>query len=148
MDNEVENRRFAERREHFRGSAKVHLRYLHFEQFEQQINVPSQAVFLDQKNIARLEKIFDIEGCLRLDPEHRIPVLIDDGDLKASLHQANLASAELFTSNIPPALPFPENYRLICLHGRHRIAAAQNFLLAGDKWWTVDFYSESRYFGV
>jgi len=143
MDNAIKNRRFVERREHFRGSAKVHLQYL---RFEQQIDVPSQAVFLDQKNIARLEKIFDIEGCLRLDPEHRIPVLIDYKDLEDSLDWANLTSAELFTSKVPPTLPFPAGYSLRCLHSRHRITATQKFLLAGDKWWTVDFYSESRHF--
>lgn len=140
MDHAEENRRTSERREHFRGSAKVRLRHLTFEQHP---DVQSQPTFLDQKNVARLEKVFSIEGCLRLDPEHRVPVILDDKDLERSLREANVANGELFNAKIPPTLSFPHGYSLRCLHGRHRIAAAQKFLLAGDKWWIVDIYSES-----
>ena len=40
-----------------------------------------------------------------------------------------------------PELVFPNGYRLECLHGQHRIQAAQRiFLPARDKWWTVALY--------
>lgn len=141
MDNEEEHQRFTKRKECFRGCAKVHLQHL---RFEEQLDLLAQAIFLDVKNITRLEKVFDIEVFLRLDPEHHSPVVINDYDLEESCQRSGVASGELFTSRIPPALNFTAGYSIRCLHGRHRIAAAQNFLLAGDKWWTVDFYSERR----
>lgn len=114
MDNDIEETRFAERRSHFRGSARIHLQHFLFEgQFD-----TSSPVFLDQKNVTRLEKLFDIEGCLRLDPEHRIPVIISDVLLEERLLLARLKDSDLLTSSIPPTLPFPAESRLNCLHRR------------------------------
>jgi hypothetical protein len=43
-----------------------------------------------------------------------------------------------------PELSFPE-LSLICLHGRHRLLAALEFLSPKDQWWIVDVYLDSRY---
>ena len=130
---------FLEKRSRFRGSAKVNLKHLEFE-----VNIGSDSVtaFLDPKNVARLIKVFTLEGCNRLDLEHRVPVVINAGVLQQSIHNSGLASGDLLKSHIPPTLTFPANTLLKCLHGRHRIAAAKAFLQLGNKWWTVDFYSD------
>ena len=133
MNDEAESQRFNEKRAHFLGSAKLFLELLHFEEAPE---------FLNQKNIKRLEKIFELEGCLRLDPEHHIPVIIDLETLTQSLDQSDVRRGELFTSTTPPELLLPRRYRVNCLHGRHRVAAARNFLFASDRWWTVDLYSQ------
>ncbi|KAL5331286.1 hypothetical protein ACEPPN_000816 [Leptodophora sp. 'Broadleaf-Isolate-01'] len=39
-----------------------------------------------------------------------------------------------------PMLKFPTSCQLECLHGRHRIEAAREFLLPTDRWWVVDLY--------
>ena len=135
MDDEEEGQRLNTKREHFLGSAKIFLEHLHFQKDKGEYN-------LDQKNVARLQKVFELEGCLRLNPEHHVPVLIDLETLEQSLDQSQIRRGELFTSVIPPELILPRNHVVLCLHGRHRIAAARNLLLASDRWWTVDLYSQ------
>ena len=141
MESEAENQessRFVEKRSKFRGSAKVQLKHLYFESDKES----DSASFLDHKNVARLVQIFKLEGCNRLDLEHRVPVIIDEELLQRSLHQTGVASGDLLKRHIPPDLTFPASTSLRCLHGRHRIAAARDFLELGHKWWTVDFYSD------
>ena len=134
-----ENIHFAEKRSKFRGSAKVHLKHL---QFEANIIDDSGTTFLNSKNITRLVQIFRLEGCNRLDLEHRVPVIINVELLQQSIDDSGVASGDLLKSHIPPTLTFPANTVLRCLHGRHRIAAAKAFLEVGNKWWTIDFYSD------
>lgn len=138
MDNEEESYRYNEKIEHYLGSAKILLEDLHFEKLK-------AIEFLDQKNVARLRKVFELEGCLRLDPEHHIPAIIDPAILEQSLYQSSVDRAELFSTGNLPEISLPPQHRLSCLHGRHRIAAAQTFLIASDRWWTVDFYSDSTH---
>lgn len=138
MDDAEEVQRLCIKRHHFQGSAKIYLEHLQFAKHD-------VSEFLDQKNVARLKKIFELEGCLRLDPEHHIPVVIDSETLKQSLTKSAISRGDLFTSTIPPELVLPGKYVVTCLHGRHRIAAARDFLLASDRWWTVDIYSQSAY---
>ena len=132
-----EEERFAERQSKFQGSAKIHLK--HFDFFEDS-EIPA-ALKLDDKNVGRLMQIFKLEGCKRLEPEHHIPALIEETVLEQSLVQSGLQLGSL--RDIPPVLELPDNYRLVCLHGKHRIAAANRFLLPGNKWWTVDLYLKS-----
>ena len=98
--------------------------------------------YLDPKNVARLVQIFKLEGCDRLDIEHRVPVLIDSQILRQSLVASRKSNSDLL-GEIPPTLSFPVNTQLKCLHGRYRLAAAKEFLEHGNKWWTVDFYDQT-----
>ena len=139
MNSAEEAERFSKKKKHFKGSAKIDLEHLQFAKFD-------ASEFLNPKNVARLKRIFELEGCLRLDPEHHIPVIIDLDILERSLAQSRIRRGDLFDSRIPPELTLPPDCVVICLHGRHRIAAARECLLADDRWWTVDIYSESRYF--
>ncbi|KAL6714243.1 hypothetical protein ACLMJK_007666 [Lecanora helva] len=133
MDSDEEQRRFIARRSRLRGTAKIALDSLRFPE-------DPEEGFCDPKNIKRLIQIFKLEGCLRLSPEHHIPALIDNDTLIQSLEQFEIPAENLFSAPTPPELSLPPGTTLTCLHGRHRIAAAHKFLLAGDRWWTVDLY--------
>ena len=136
METEEQIRRFQEKPLYFRGSAKIHLKNLQFEIED----IPGGRT-LDPKNVARLIRIFNLEGCLRLDMEHHIPAIINEDVLRRGIARSDIRRSEMFKCQSPPFLNLNTS-ALRCLHGRHRITAAKEFLLPGDKWWTVDLYSE------
>ena len=135
LNNDEQNLRFGELQTKFLGSAKIHLRHLLFEH---------DKTFLDPKNIKRLTQIFELEGCHRLEVEHRVPAIIDDSVLRNCLVHSHITNVDVLKIPIPPTLELPAGVQLTCLHGKHRIAAAKAFLLPGDNWWTVDLYSGSE----
>lgn len=130
---DLESRMNAERSRTYRGRAKVSIHVLLFESDNQMGSRP-----LDPKNVTRLLQIFQLEGCLRLEPEHHVPVLINIQVLNAVLGDARLQSGDLMTCKDPPKLNI--NVPLLCLHGKHRLKAANEFLDPHDKWWVVDLY--------
>ena len=134
MDEEEQRQRYADRYDHYQGSAKIYLEDL-------KIRDDPNNEFLDPKNVARLVSIFELEGCLRLDRAHYIPVIIDSGTLEQALVQAELSKEALLNTEIPPELLLPFTTPAECLHGRHRLAAAKQVLLGDDKWWNVDIYT-------
>ena len=124
----------AERGRLFYGSVKVWMSQLVYEDL---LTNPRQ---LDPKNVNRLREIYQLEGCRRFDPEHRIPALIDELTLNRGLQKAGIAPATLNSFAEPQLLGFEKG--IIYLHGRHRLEAAKDFLEADDKWWVVDLFSE------
>ncbi|MCJ1250104.1 hypothetical protein MMC30_007330 [Trapelia coarctata] len=129
MNDEEELRYFIDKQFHFRGSAKVSLNSLRFDDVARTLN---------PKNVARLLRIYQYEGCLRLEREHYIPVIIDEAQLSRICQQSNVEAKSLLSGTLV-ALNC-ENIRLSCLYGQHRLAAAKEFLEPGDKWWSVDIY--------
>ena len=138
MESEEEHARFIDRRVHFRGTARIHLDALRFD------NKPGSH-FIDPKNITRLVQIFELEGCLRLDLEHHVPAIISQDVFERSLRISKITGGDLLEGQNPPELRLPSYSSIRCLHGIHRIEAAHKFLLAGDRWWTVDLYSDGQY---
>ena len=122
----------------FRGTARVRLKTLHF---------PGDALsVINRKNVKRLKKIFAIEGCLRWKTENHVPAIIGADDLEKAIQQSMTTSEQLLN---PPRgeyveLVFPADYRLECLHGRHRIQAAKESLWSENRWWTVDLYHQGK----
>ena len=116
------------KKKHF-GSVKVWLHNLRAE--DEPVN-PRQ---LDVKNVTRLVHIFRIEGCFRSEPQHRVPVLIDE----VVARRTNLVNraGELGFINLEP------RETLLYLHGRHRLQAAKEFFPPADAWWVADLYSSS-----
>jgi hypothetical protein len=68
--------------------------------------------------------------------------MVEQSDLDDALLASDVSAERLLSNpdNNPPALKFAASYRLICLHGRHRIVAAREILLPTDAWWTVELY--------
>lgn len=128
----------AERSRAYRGAAKVQIRHVLFEDNNQLGARP-----VDPKNVARLLKIYELEGCFRLEPEHHVPVLISSEALSAALRAAQLEAGSLMTCGEPPSLDLPY-FPIVGLHGIHRLKAANQHLDPDDKWWVVNFYLNGR----
>lgn len=127
---------------HFRGRARVSLEFLHFSEHS-----PRD---LDSTNVQRLMGVYLEEGIKRLQHEHHVPAVIGIEDLSNALQISDLSLVDLLNSSQSkmPRLSFPKGFRLICLHGKHRIEAAKRSgcLRGEDRWWTVTLYSEgTRY---
>ena len=123
----------------FYGTARIDLKYLYFDE-EQGI---------DMNNVARLKRIFNQEGCLRLQPSHRIPATINTNVLERAIRQDGSKREDLLhPRDRIPNLKLSNRDRVDCLHGRHRIEAARQFLPLEDEWWVIDLYSvgRTRYF--
>lgn len=126
MDDEVTNFASAKQRQ-FRGLARVRLSDL---QFDANNTISPQ-------NVSRLSKIFQIEGCQRLDERNYIDVVVTDNQISA-------ARPECF-QNVPPqawqSTPILGIGPLECLTGQHRVRAAERYLDANDQWWIARVYA-------
>ena len=123
----------SERASRFLGIARIELKWLHFALTE-----------VDSKQVQRLRIRFS-KDCCRLDPGNHIPAIIDQGDLKSALLVSNLPDRLPKTLRADyPQLTFWPDYRLECLHGRHRLEAAKLALSSQDRWWIVDLYDTSK----
>ncbi|KAF4175368.1 hypothetical protein CNMCM8694_008051 [Aspergillus lentulus] len=116
----------------YRGSAKVELRFLAFEQHGSLGARP-----LDQSNVDRLITIFNIKGCQHLEPEHRVAAVISQDVLTRSLELSGVSQSALLNHVDPPHLVFQDDVRLICPYGQHRLKAAEAY---GEAWWLVELY--------
>nr|KAK5449229.1 hypothetical protein LTR18_002318 [Exophiala xenobiotica] len=129
-----------ERQLKYRGTARISLDVLQF--------VVDDDRPLDVKNVQRLVKIYQREGCRRQFVSNHILVVIDQACLDSALDLSRISAAALLTRNTNdpaavgdyPQLQVPVGVRLTCLHGRHRIQAAREFLSPRDKWWIADLY--------
>lgn len=120
--------------DNFLGVVRVKLDNLHFDDI-------ALVTDLSESNVRRLIRIFEIEGCLRLQPQYHVTAIISSDDFTRALTASNLSADQLRQHHeTPPELLFPLSFQLRCLHGLHRIHAAQEFLKNADRWWTVDLY--------
>lgn len=118
----------------YRGTAKILLENLSFPHPYRQI---------DRKIIDRLKRDFEGEGCLKL--TNRIPAIIDDATLDVVLHELQVGTEDFRagSSEDPPQFALG-HAQLECLHGQHRILAAEEFLCRSQKWWIVDLFSTGQ----
>ena len=124
---------FREKSRTFCGSVKVPINKL---QYERTTENPRQ---FDGKNVTRLLRIFEEEGCVRLEPEHYVPVLISRDALPPVLRSRNLGDVVLEEPQF-----FEPDQPLTYLHGRHRLEAAKKYLAANDRWWVVNLYADGK----
>lgn len=125
---EVTNFAYAKHRE-FRGLARVGLSDLQFDE--------DHTIF--PQNVHRLNKIFQIEGCQRLDERNYIDVVATDSQLY-TVQPGCLQDAPPKAWGSSPVLGVGP---LKCLTGQHRVRAAQKYLDANDQWWVARVYSDS-----
>ncbi|CAL8575817.1 hypothetical protein XPA_001720 [Xanthoria parietina] len=126
---------FYEKQKAYLGSIKYPLSYL--EEESAAVN-PRQT---DPKNIQRLLNIFRLEGCCRLEPRNRVPVLISEPQYERLINQLPDKGVQLRDCNVePPETTWAE--KLVCLHGKHRLEAARHYLGSGQKWWIIDLYRD------
>lgn len=104
-----------------RGTARVRIR---------SIQLGSRDI--SRGNVERLKEVFDTVGCARLEPKNHVPVLVTEEDLR-------FASMNPGVGDPYPSLEFRDG-ALKCLHRRHRLLAASEYLDPVDQWWIVEFY--------
>jgi len=105
----------------------VQIQYLKFEDDNQM-----GARTLDFKNIVRLVQIFELERCFRLKPKHYVPALVNRQALNAVLSEARMNATDLLQCGEPLTLNI--NFSLVCLHEKHHLHTAGQFLNPNDKW--------------
>ena len=93
-----------------------------------------------EKAVARLLRIYELEGCRRLDHCNYI-----SGNVSASSLNQALQSSAVQRGQLPErgdrTIPRLNINKVDCLHGLHRILAAERFLTEeDDRWWTVRLY--------
>ena len=131
---DLEQQASSERSRAYLGRAKILIHRLVFE-----ADKSCEVRPLDGKNVSRLHRIFELEGCSRLDPDNHVPTLIKRKVLADALGNGGSLDVSLGGCGEPSLLEVEEP--LVCLHGRHRLAAAkQYFFQPEQKWWIVDLY--------
>lgn len=125
-----------QRASNYRGTVRVKLEALRFG-----VEGSRQP---DVQNVKRLRQIFQDQGCYRLDPENRIPAVIDQQTLENAMQLSGTTLAALLQipQTSPPFLKFPPGFQLQCLKGQSRAKAAEMVLRAEQRWWGVDLYLE------
>lgn len=130
----------SERRLKYIGAAKISISQIKFD--------PPLPRDLDPKNLDRLRGVFRKNRCRRLDIDNHIPTIVSPHNLAEALRKANVSRSSLLATDSfsIPRIGFPEG-QLLGLHGRHRVQVGAEVLPPADRWWTVDLYSDSTYFG-
>ncbi|KAK3082157.1 hypothetical protein LTS18_001997 [Coniosporium uncinatum] len=92
------------------------------------------------KNVARLIEVFRTEGCHRRHKENFVTALVGRQQLDDALLHNGVQHCELKDVEEPPHLTFPATVPVLYIRGRHRLAAAEEFLEPTDRWWTAELY--------
>lgn len=103
---------------------------------------------ISEQNVQRLERIFERNGCLRLQEENVINAVVLDEDLPALLSTGVSALTPEQLRRIAWARDAPalSTAKLTCISGLHRIEAAKRHLDENDKWWPVRLFSAGMTF--
>ncbi|KKZ60268.1 hypothetical protein EMCG_04995 [[Emmonsia] crescens] len=115
------------------GSAKVDLVHLNFG--GEQAGVVARHV--NRSNVKWLLDKFETDRCRRLEPQHWIPVIIQRTAFQQILRHNLMTN---LSQPFPVAVNLPIDWKLQCLQGRVRKAAAAEWLDPNDQWWVVKFY--------
>jgi hypothetical protein len=130
---------FEQKAHFYRGRAKIDIQRL---RDEEGVNEPTRTI--DEQNVVRLHQVYELDDCLRLDPDHFVPALVDPPLLREALTLSQLQQRDLLGYNEPKHLDIPIGGQVRILHGRHRLLAAERSLLPGDKWWVVELYDHGQ----
>ncbi|KAB8069052.1 hypothetical protein BDV29DRAFT_195186 [Aspergillus leporis] len=126
----------------YQGTAKINLNQI--------VPHPSIARKLDPKNVHRLCEIFRKDHCRPLDLHNHVTAVVSRHHLDGALHAAHVSAHDLMTnpSDRYAHLQFPIG-QVQCLHGQHRLKAAEELLPDSDQCpclqaALVDEYSNER----
>ena len=122
-----------EKQTKYKGSAQVKLEHLDFSKGEPAVP--------DRSSVRNLVSIFEGEGCFHQDSRHHVPAVIGREQLDLAIHSTGISSTVLLDNakTERPELRLPSEFRLECLHGRHRVQAGRE-MTPPQLWWTVDLY--------
>ena len=106
------------------GTFRIHLDHLSW----------GPTAYLDPKNVKRLERTLK-DDCRRLLGENYISAIVD-----RTIFDRTEKHVE---EGLLAKVCFDSSFRLLCLNGKHRIAAAREVLHGQDRWWSVTLYADS-----
>ncbi len=93
---------------------------------------------LDVENVERLRKTFSNGRCFSEKEEYHIPVIISEDDYKKGISKQR--DSEKLLYDPPPGM------KLRCLHGKHRVRAAQGLhALSRPERWLVAMYNAGEF---
>ncbi len=97
---------------------------------------------ISRHKVTKLKKIFNKEGCRRWDAKNHISALVDDSVFHEALRRSAVDASSIRSNGTGtiPKLELNSGIQVYCLQGRHRIAAATEFLNGDDCWWTVKLF--------
>ena len=134
----IERKLTEDRGKYFRGVARIRFEHLYFSELCSRNRHDTIVDYLKDKFKS---------ACLRLEPKHRIPAIIEPRILDAAIDSCLETTLERLLDNpsgLPPEPKFPVNCRVECFHGRQRFEAAREVLPPKDWWWTVDLYIKGK----
>jgi hypothetical protein len=108
---------------------------------------------IDRRIVDYLKEIFRATKCglgnekdSRYDAKNYVPVFIQSSsELKRVLNASKKTQKDLNVEGGPPCfLKTAPGQKLLCLDGRHRIQAADEFLSPGNRWWIVRLLLKSE----
>lgn len=138
MLTDAERQLTTERQLKFQGTAKIELDQISLQ--------PLMSREIDQKNVERLRDIFVKDGCQRQDIRNHVTAIVSRRHLRRACHATGLTPEELKSRQQQyPCLCF-RGRQVQCLHGQHRLKAAEETLAPSDQWWTVDLYLDGLNF--
>ncbi|OJD12762.1 hypothetical protein AJ78_06702 [Emergomyces pasteurianus Ep9510] len=127
---------------HFRGYAKIDISHLQLKKNSVLSSRPlGQNV--EGQNALRLLKIFESVGCDREDHGNYVPVLINQNTLNQAINDSRTTQDMLLSGIEPPNLILKHDTSLLCLQGKSRLRAAQEFFPPGERWWGARLYLDS-----
>lgn len=138
MLTDAERQLTTERQLKFQGTAKIELDQISLQ--------PLMSREIDQKNVERLREIFAKDGCQRLDIRNHVTAIVSKRHLRRACHATGLTPAELKSRRQQNPRLYFSGRQVQCLHGQHRLKAAEETLAPSDRWWTVDLYLDGLNF--
>lgn len=93
------------------------------------------------QHVKRLEEIFQVQGCFRLDSRNRAEATINSSTWRSVSVRSSL---EAVSHRVPPELHIGTEETLSCFSGKCRLAAARGVLDGLDRWWPVSIYREGK----
>ena len=122
----------------FLGIARVELSSL---SFDHTLNVCHRET--SPKAIKRLKQIFKTQGCRRYQDENFLNGIVSHEALDHALAEVGLTQTRL-TRKEDGTIPLVPVLSVGCLHGLHRVRAAEHFLDEDDQWWVVRLYADGK----
>ncbi|KKZ57802.1 hypothetical protein EMCG_05553 [[Emmonsia] crescens] len=127
---------------HFRGYAKIDISHLQLEN-DSVLGSRPLGQNVEGQNALRLLKIFESVGCDREDHGNYVPVLISQNTLNQAMNDSRTTQDMLLSGIEPPDLILKHDTSLLCLQGKSRLRAAQEFFAPGERWWGARLYLDS-----
>ncbi|CAG8091530.1 unnamed protein product [Penicillium nalgiovense] len=116
----------------YQGYAIIKLQHLRYEEY----NLTGTRE-IAEKNVEKLFRMFEIEGCGNLEPEHRVAATINQEVLRKALTKSNLTPEALIDPKNQPNLLLEGEDIITYVYGKHRLKAGERLR---ETTWLVDLY--------